>query len=107
MNKPAVIRWACYQKWLAEYKAYLRTELDQLIEEYRPAYEEFSKADQENTLELMRYQKVIGMTTTSAARLRSTIRALKCPIVIVEEAAEVLEAHIIPVLTGMKKRCKY
>ncbi|KAJ8981207.1 hypothetical protein NQ317_014851 [Molorchus minor] len=39
------------------------------------------------------------MTTTSAARLRTSLEALNCPIVIVEEAAEVLEAHIVSALT--------
>ncbi|RZC35374.1 AAA 11 domain containing protein, partial [Asbolus verrucosus] len=46
---------------------------------------------------------VVGMTTTGAARLRSTLQTLKSPIVIVEEAAEVLEAHII---TSLTKHCE-
>lgn len=40
------------------------------------------------------------MTTTGAARLQVTLQALKCRIVIVEEAAEVLESHIITSLTS-------
>lgn len=39
------------------------------------------------------------MTTTGAARLQTTLQVLKCQIVIVEEAAEVLESHIIVSLT--------
>lgn len=39
------------------------------------------------------------MTTTGAARLQTVLEALKCRIVIVEEAAEVLESHIIAALT--------
>lgn len=42
---------------------------------------------------------VIGMTTTCAARHQSSLQALKIPIVIVEEAAEILESHIIVALT--------
>lgn len=40
------------------------------------------------------------MTTTGAARLQTTLQALKNQIVIVEEAAEVLESHIITSLTS-------
>lgn len=43
---------------------------------------------------------VVGMTTTGAARLRSSLQSLRSPIVIVEEAAEVLEAHIVTSLTN-------
>lgn len=40
------------------------------------------------------------MTTTGAARLQTSLQALKCQIVIVEEAAEVLESHIVTSLTS-------
>lgn len=39
------------------------------------------------------------MTTTCAAKHQSSLQALKIPIVIVEEAAEILESHIIAALT--------
>lgn len=47
---------------------------------------------------------VIGMTTTCAARHQASLQALKVPIVIVEEAAEILESHIIAALTS---HCKH
>lgn len=40
------------------------------------------------------------MTTTGAARLQTSLQALKNQIVIVEEAAEVLESHIVTSLTS-------
>ncbi|KAH3813291.1 hypothetical protein DPMN_141744 [Dreissena polymorpha] len=54
--------------------------------------------------EILRHSSVIGMTTTCAARYLSTLRDIKPPIVIVEEAAEVLEAHII---TTLSDGCKH
>jgi superfamily I DNA and/or RNA helicase len=39
------------------------------------------------------------MTTTSAARLQSALRSVKPRIVVVEEAAEVFEQHIVTALT--------
>ncbi|RZC41795.1 NFX1-type zinc finger-containing protein 1-like, partial [Asbolus verrucosus] len=46
-------------------------------------------------LEIMQEALVVGMTTTNAARMRTTLERLRCPIVIVEEAAEILEAHVV------------
>ena len=49
--------------------------------------------------EVLRKAYVIGMTTTCAAKYRSILKEIRPRIVIVEEAAEVLEAHIIASLT--------
>lgn len=48
--------------------------------------------------------KVIGMTTTGAARLQDVLQVVGPRIVIVEEAAEVLEAHII---ASLNKHCQH
>ena len=55
-------------------------------------------------IETLRSAKVIGMTTTGAARMQSVLQQVGPEIVIVEEAAEVLEAHII---TALSKHCKH
>uniref|UniRef100_H2Y581 AAA+ ATPase domain-containing protein n=1 Tax=Ciona savignyi TaxID=51511 RepID=H2Y581_CIOSA len=47
---------------------------------------------------------VIGMTTTGAARCRNILNKLPIKVVVVEEAAEVLEAHII---TSMPKSTEH
>lgn len=46
-------------------------------------------------LQCLRSALVIGMTNTCAAKMKETLSQLQCPIIIVEEAAEVLEAHIV------------
>jgi len=51
---------------------------------------------------LLRSAKVIGMTTTGAAKMQSVLQQVGPEIVVVEEAAEVLEAHII---TALSKHC--
>ncbi|RZC40520.1 AAA 12 domain containing protein [Asbolus verrucosus] len=47
----------------------------------------------------MRESLVVGMTTSFAARWKECLEELRSPIVIVEEAAEVLEAHVVAALT--------
>uniref|UniRef100_A0A914Z6K5 DNA2/NAM7 helicase helicase domain-containing protein n=1 Tax=Panagrolaimus superbus TaxID=310955 RepID=A0A914Z6K5_9BILA len=55
-------------------------------------------------VDVLKAAKVVGMTTTGAAKHQSTLRALRPRIVIVEEAAEVLEAHII---TSLTRACQH
>jgi hypothetical protein len=50
-------------------------------------------------LDILKKAKIVGMTTTGAANLQSVIRALGPKIVIIEEAAEVLEAHVLASLS--------
>lgn len=50
-------------------------------------------------VETFNNHRVIGMTTTGAAKYQQALEAVGPNIVIVEEAAEVLEAHITAALT--------
>ena len=67
-------------------------------------YNKYSKMRQElqnkESIHVMNNVKVIGMTTTGASRLHSVITEVNPSIVIIEEAAEVLEAHIVANLTS-------
>ena len=47
----------------------------------------------------MRSAKIVGMTTTGAAIHQRLLNLLKAPVVIVEEAAEVLEPNLLAALT--------
>lgn len=49
-------------------------------------------------------EQVVGMTTTGAAKYRQILQQLKPRLVIIEEAAEVLEAHTI---TSLSKECQH
>lgn len=49
-------------------------------------------------------QQVVGMTTTGAAKYRKVLQQLQPRLVIIEEAAEVLEAHTI---TSLTKECQH
>ena len=66
---------------------------------YNQLVRELSELKEEESLQVLRRAKVVGMTTTSAAKHQKMLRQLKPPIIIVEEAAEVLEAHIVASLT--------
>ena len=92
-------RWNLYRLWLqrAE-KNYLKQ-----IQDKQPELEKFQARlnelrEEENAI-VLKNARVIGMTTTCAGKNRRILQRIRPKIVLVEEAAEVLEAHIITSLT--------
>ena len=73
------------------------------IREEEKAYEWHCKGSKrvknEEEERALRRATVIGMTTTGAARYHEILRRIQPKIVVIEEAAEVLEAHIVTSLT--------
>ncbi|CAI5953182.1 unnamed protein product [Closterium sp. NIES-65] len=60
---------------------------------------ERSELQQVEDLQVLRRAQVVGMTTSGVAKMQHLITALGPRVIIVEEAAEVLEAHILTSLT--------
>lgn len=92
-------RWQLYLYWLKLYVEKVKVEKEKLSRKFRARFKVYSELRDMEDTQIMKSSLVVGMTTTGAARLRSSLQTLKSPIVIVEEAAEVLEAHIISALT--------
>lgn len=93
-------RWGLYFYWLNLYKKWVEDRINRLANKYHDISVEYEKEKALRGVNLMREHDVIGMTTTGGARLQSTLQKLKCPIVVVEEAAEILESHIVASLTS-------
>ncbi|XP_033626581.1 NFX1-type zinc finger-containing protein 1-like [Asterias rubens] len=97
-------RWRLYRLWVKKYIE----EQEEMLTDYRISYDSLSKEIQamKNNVdfEVLSKARVIGMTTTGAARCQSVLQLLGPRIVIVEEAAEVLEAHII---TALAAKCQH
>ncbi|KAI9554746.1 hypothetical protein GHT06_020022 [Daphnia sinensis] len=74
--------------------------LHQLEQVYRGQIIEFNAIRTESEEALCRSVDVIGLTTTGAARRRELLTRLQPKIVLVEEAAQVLEPHIVASLTA-------
>ena len=50
--------------------------------------------EEQEQLTLLREAAVVGLTTTGAAKYQSLVRQMGCRVLLMEEAAEVLEAHV-------------
>ncbi|WAQ95602.1 ZNFX1-like protein [Mya arenaria] len=97
-------RWKLYRYWVKRKAQQLYETIDGRKGDYKVAAQRFQEAQILEDKELMRKSEVIGMTTTCAAKYQSALRDIKPKIVIVEEAAEVLEAHIV---TTLSRGCQH
>lgn len=75
-------------------KAYIMAALREKAEAYYELVVQFRAAGWEDNWPLLRKQKVIGMTTTGLSKYRALVSSLEPKIVLIEEAAETLEAPV-------------
>lgn len=70
-----------------------------LLDRLHSVSRQIEELQQFRQYQLIKDKRVIGMTTTFAARSQCLLELLAIPIVVIEEAGEILEAHIVATLT--------
>ncbi|XP_063384335.1 NFX1-type zinc finger-containing protein 1-like [Cydia fagiglandana] len=98
------LRWQIYHMAVGNIKNELMAKMNALMDQHTTVSEELEEVATLIDGEVMSTARVVGVTTTAAARRHDLLKRLMSPIVIVEEAAEVLEAHIVASLTN---RCQH
>ncbi|XP_043566132.1 NFX1-type zinc finger-containing protein 1 isoform X1 [Chiloscyllium plagiosum] len=97
---PLKDRWRLYRLWLSMYQTDVRRRIIQHEQLYQAAADRLAELRLQEDLWVLKEAKVVGMTTTGAAKYRKVLQELRPRIVVVEEAAEVLEAHLITTLSS-------
>uniref|UniRef100_A0A4W6EBA4 Zinc finger NFX1-type containing 1 n=1 Tax=Lates calcarifer TaxID=8187 RepID=A0A4W6EBA4_LATCA len=97
-------RWKLYRLWVARYRADLHTRTLEFEQAYQNTADRLADVKRRESLCLLKEATVIGMTTTGAAKFRAALQEVRPRLVIVEEAAEVLEAHTI---TTLSQACQH
>ncbi|XP_024125640.1 NFX1-type zinc finger-containing protein 1 isoform X2 [Oryzias melastigma] len=97
-------RWKLYRLWVTRYRVDLRMKSLESEAAYQNAVDRLADVKRQQNLYVLKEAKVIGMTTTGAAKFRKSLQEVRPCVVIVEEAAEVLEAHTI---TTLSKACQH
>lgn len=92
---PENIRGAVYRRLQDEAKKCIRDKLRGKAKAYDTQARLRSIGNWEKDETILRKQKIIGMTTTGFSKYRGLISALQPKVVLVEEAAETLEAPVI------------
>ena len=96
-------RWRLYRLWCQRLEKKQQENLQSCQVEFEEALSRDKELDTMIEYNVLRRARVIGMTTTCAARYRHILQRISPKIVLVEEAAEVLEAHLI---TSLSKGCQ-
>ncbi|XP_060589825.1 NFX1-type zinc finger-containing protein 1-like [Ruditapes philippinarum] len=97
-------RWRLYRMWLRQLCNNIYSKIESKKMEFEAASERYRDFILEQEKEIMQNATVIGMTTSCAAKYQATLCEIEPKIVIVEEAAEVLEAHVV---TTLSKGCQH
>jgi hypothetical protein len=92
-------RWSLYLLWLTRLREYSRVEIRKEQTKYLELSNEYEELRNIEDLAIMRNSRVVGMTTTCASRNHKLLRQLQPRVVIIEEAAEIFEAHVVTCLT--------
>ena len=93
-------RWRLMKLWIERFTEHKAREIVKRKKKYESLYKQKDETFQTDNVYRLRRAKIIGMTTTGAAKNRHLMERVRPRIVIVEEAAEVLEAHVISSLTS-------
>ncbi|KAM9068296.1 NFX1-type zinc finger-containing protein 1 [Sarcophilus harrisii] len=97
-------RWQLYRMWLQMYQGDIRRKILNHERLYQASAERMVELKLQEDLCILKDAQIVGMTTTGAAKYRQILQKVEPRIVIVEEAAEVLEAHTIATLS---KACQH
>ncbi|XP_053404555.1 NFX1-type zinc finger-containing protein 1-like [Mercenaria mercenaria] len=97
-------KWRMYRMWIQNLCIKEYNKIEARRTRFELASERYREAMMQEDKEIMKQASVIGMTTSCAARYQAVLRDIGPRIIIVEEAAEVLEAHIV---TTLSKGCEH
>jgi hypothetical protein len=99
----ADIRKRYVEQWQAECKEDLLGEFVNYFTEFVKLKEELDLLQSESKIATVASVKIIGCTTTSAAKNQELLEQFRPTVVIVEEAGEILEASVLTSLTSSVK----
>ena len=92
-------RWLI-NTWVVECEeSRLKSEMNGIVQKLKEIKVKQEEIDNELNIMALESVDVVAMTTTGAAKFKNILKNVQSRIMIVEEAAEVLEAHITTALT--------
>ncbi|KAK1470006.1 ATPase [Colletotrichum melonis] len=97
-------RSAHIQRWVECIRKERIEAVQNLIKRFNEAQEQVDRLFRESKCSFMQTKRVVGCTTTAAAMYKSLIKAAKPDVVLVEEAGEILEAHVLTALHSDTKQ---
>ena len=103
-DMPHPVRAAHHQRWVQSLADEHLEDLEKATREFDKIQEQIEILFREKDAHIVEQKMVIGCTTTGAAKYDRLIRAAKPDVVLVEEAGEILESHILTALVPTVKQ---
>lgn len=101
---PLYERKKLIQKWCKIFTEEKLLEIQKHIARYNSSQEELKRLREDQNIHTISNKRIIACTTTTAASYHWAIKAAKPDVLLVEEAGEILEAHILTALMPSMKR---
>ncbi|CAO3703460.1 unnamed protein product [Rhizopus stolonifer] len=96
---PLAARLKLHKKWIEARNKRLEETLSQHMNSYTRISKDIRGVMVKHEARICRQNRVVGMTSTAAAKYHDLLEEMRPRIMVVEEAAEMLESHIISALT--------
>ncbi|KAH8824642.1 P-loop containing nucleoside triphosphate hydrolase protein [Flagelloscypha sp. PMI_526] len=91
-------RRAKYDSWKSEILQYTVTAVASRASDYNEAVANRQRIFAQSDVDILQQKRIIGCTTTGAAKYKDQIQGSKPAVLLVEEAGEILESHVITAL---------
>ena len=92
-------KWGLYHYWVNKHLKQRKHQLARAAERYNGICELYTECQEQLHGHVIKGADVIGMTTTGAAKHNYVLKSIHPKIVVIEEAAEVFESHIVTSLS--------
>ncbi|KAG2233421.1 hypothetical protein INT48_007451 [Thamnidium elegans] len=96
---PLPVRLKAHKIWVDQRNAMLEQKMNMLMKRYVELSNEIRKTTANFEAKICREHRVVGMTSTAAAKYHDLLEEMRPRVMVVEEAAEMLESHIISAVT--------
>lgn len=101
---PLTVRAKLLEQWSSRVRQDQMAEFVELADMSHEIQRQIDSLYNETKRRVLRSKRIIGCTTTAAAMYQSIIKSAEPDVVLVEEAGEILEAHIITALSPSVKQ---
>jgi AAA domain len=78
--------------------------ISSLVQRFNRCQDRLDEALSERNTSILKEKRIIGCTTTAAAKYARDIRSASPGVVLVEEAGEILESHVLTAMSSQTKR---
>lgn len=97
-------RLAFRDRWTKEILTEKVSEISHVIQQYNQCQENIIQLRREKTSHILQQKRIIGCTTTAAAKYTQELQKAAPDIIIVEEAGEILESHVLTAMSATTKQ---